>query len=107
MNIKTLYKIIRLIIKTKNDMKNISNIKDKLSTICGAIIFLCGPGTGLLWTLGVPLPKWLIAIAVAFAGIAGYVITYLIGKNPDGSTKTPTQVNALNTESANTKEFKP
>lgn len=106
MNIKTLFKLIKFITKFRKDMERTSNIKDKLSTICGAILVLCGPGTGILWTLGVKLPQWAITVALALAGVAlmtGYILQ---GKNPDGSTKTPTQVNELNTQAADTKEIK-
>ena len=70
-----------------------NNLKDILSTICGVIIAICGAGSGLIWQLGVTLPKWVSILAIALAGVAVIVLGLLQGKNPDGSTKTPEQIN--------------
>ena len=75
---------------------NLSNIKDWLSTICGLIIALCGPGTGILWLNWPTMPHWLTITLLVLAGVAVYVKALLVGKNPDGSTKTSDQINALN-----------
>ena len=69
-----------------------SNLKDVLTTICGVILFLCASGTGLIWQLGVTLPTWVGPVALALAGIAGFIIAYYQGKNADGTTKTPDQL---------------
>ena len=106
MNLKTLYKIIRLIVKTNKQLKVMNNLKDILSTICGVIIAICGAGTGLIWQLGITLPHWISVVAIALAGVAVIVLGLLQGKNPNGSTKTPTQVNELNTQAKDTKEIK-
>ena len=70
-----------------------NNLKDILSTICGVIIAICGAGSGLIWLLGVTLPTWVSILAIALAGVAVIVLGLLQGKNPDGSTKTPEQIN--------------
>lgn len=85
---------------------NTSNIKDWLNTLCGIILALCLSGTGFLYTIGITFPTWVYSIAAVLSAIALFIRGYLGGKNPDGSTKTPTQVIAANTEAANTQPVK-
>ena len=73
-----------------------SNLKDLISTICGIIIAVCGAGTGIIWQLGVTLPKWVTPVAIALAGIATLVLGIITGKNPNLTTKTDAQVTAQN-----------
>lgn len=72
-----------------------SNLKDKISTICGIILAIC---TALLTTniSGVTLPTWLSATAGILIAISGGLIGYFTGKTPSGITKTPNQVAAGN-----------
>jgi hypothetical protein len=74
---------------------NTSNLKDKLSTICGIIFALC---TALITTgvSGVALPTWLTAGAGIVAAICGAIIGVLTGKAPNASTKSDSQVAAGN-----------
>ena len=69
-----------------------TNIKDTLTTICG---FIFGIATAVLTyqqSTGIAFPEWLtVALGIAIT-ISGFVIFYFTGKNPDGSTKTVTQV---------------
>jgi hypothetical protein len=81
---------------------NTSNIKDWMTTLCGIIIAVCAGGTGFLYTIGITFPAWVYSIAVVLSALAVYVKANLVGKNPDGTTKTPTQVSQLNQQAANT-----
>jgi hypothetical protein len=69
---------------------------------CGVILAICAGGTGFLYTVGVTFPAWVYSIAVVLSALAVFAKGCLGGKNPDGSTKTPTQVNQLNQQAANT-----
>jgi len=68
------------------------NWKDIVSTICGIIIALCASGTGLIWGIGVTFPEWVTPTALFLAGLAGLILGLLQGKNADGTTKTPKQL---------------
>ena len=80
---------------------SMSNIKDWLSTLCG-IDFLAGGAIVAISLSGVKLPTWLVGLGATLVAASGAVAKVLQGKNPDGSTKTPTQVNEMNAEAANT-----
>jgi hypothetical protein len=67
-----------------------TNIKDKLSTICGYAGAISAAIVGL--SAKVTLPTWLVTAAVAVGSISVAIIGYLTGKAPDGATKTPDQV---------------
>ena len=56
---------------------------------------------------GVKLPTWLVGLGATLIGVSGTIAKILQGKNPDGSTKTPTQVAELNSEAAATQPPKP
>jgi len=71
------------------------NTKDLLSTICGVIIAVCGAIVGLIQT-GVVLPAWVNTVCLILIAVAGGVIGVITGKNPNLTTKTPDQVNKLN-----------
>jgi hypothetical protein len=79
-----------------------NNLKDVITTICGFILLFCG-STGVIWTLGVVLPNWVKVVATLLATVAGALIAYFQGKNPNGTTKTAVQVDKLNAEAAATK----
>ena len=74
----------------------LANIKDWANTLCGIIIALCAGGTGFLYTIGITFPAWVYSVAVVLSGIAVFIRGYLGGKNPDGTTKTPLQVQNQN-----------
>lgn len=65
-----------------------SNIKDKLSTICG----LLGAISGAILLSGVELPAWLKTVCGATSAICLAVIGYLTGKTPAARPKTEDQV---------------
>ncbi len=71
-------------------METTSNIKDKLSTICGVLIAI---GGGIL-VVGqtVKLPEWLNAAAGAVMAVCTAIIGYLTGKTPAAKAKTSDQV---------------
>ena len=70
------------------------NLKDRLTTICGILILIFGAGTGVIWQVGIELPVWLSVSSLAIAGISAAIISYLQGKNADGTTKKPSQLEA-------------
>jgi hypothetical protein len=78
-----------------------SNIKDTLSTICGILILL-GGALATINAAALHLPVWVTAAGGAMVAIGTAIIGILTGKNPDGSTKTPIQVNELNQTAAAT-----
>ena len=69
-------------------MQPTSNIKDKLSTICGLI----GAITGALLISGVDLPAWLKTVCGATSAVCLAIIGYLTGKTPAAKPKTEEQV---------------
>ena len=74
-----------------------SNLKDTLSTVCGVVFAI---GTAILGVAasGVVLPGWLTAGATAVIAIAGGVLGFLTGKNPNLSTKSAEQVTEQNAQ---------
>jgi hypothetical protein len=68
------------------------NLKDRISTICGIILLISGCILTVS-TAGVALPVVVTTYATLGASISGGVLAYLTGKNPDGSTKTASQIN--------------
>jgi hypothetical protein len=83
-----------------------SNIKDTMTTLAawlsGLGIFLGGLNITVLH-----LPIWVTAVGGALIGFAAMINGIYGGKNPNGSTKTPTQVNELNQAAADTQPIKP
>jgi hypothetical protein len=69
---------------------NTSNLKDKVTTICGLVLVIGGS------LLAVELPPNVKnAIGVAMA-VAGGLIGYFTGKSPSGVIKTDNQANDQN-----------
>lgn len=84
---------------------NTSNLKDVMSNIAAWLIafgtFLAG-----LNLIALHLPVWVTAVGLAMVGLGGVITSVFTAKNPNGTTKTPTQVVEQNTEAAATKEIK-
>ncbi len=72
-------------------MNPTSNLKDKLSTICGIIAAIAG-GVLVAGQSGVVLPAWATAIAGSLVAVCTAVIGYLTGKTPAAKAKTTDQV---------------
>ena len=62
-----------------------TNIKDKLSTICGYLVVITGGLIGV--STIVTFPPVLLAVLIATGSISGGIIGLLTGKNPNGTTK--------------------
>jgi hypothetical protein len=56
---------------------------------------------------GIDMPKWVIIVCGTIPPFCLTVVGILQGKNPNGTTKTPIQVNELNKEAVDTKPVKP
>ena len=67
------------------------NIKDKLTTLCGVIIAVCGVLTGLSQS-GIVLSSGVQTGSIIAGSLAGGIIAFFTGKNSDGSTKLPEQL---------------
>lgn len=85
---------------------NLSNIKDTLTTICAWVTGICAAVIGLPLaiqqaspTVVFTLPPIVTTICVTLGAIALITTQVLTGKNPDGSTKSVTQVTTQNTQS--------
>ncbi len=72
-------------------MNQTSNIKDKLSTICGILGAISG-GILIAAQGGLSLPGWLIATAGTISAVCLAIIGYLTGKTPAAAKKTEDQV---------------
>lgn len=70
------------------------NIKDKLSTVATILASVSGVIIAIQ-TQGVTVPAWVNTIAVVFGAVSLGITSFLTGKNPDGSAKTPEQVQRL------------
>lgn len=81
------------------------NIKEILSTICAVVIAICGVMAGLNATV-LGLPTWVTTVGIIGVAIGTAIIGVLTGRNPNGTTKTPIQVEKLNSEAASTKDIK-
>jgi hypothetical protein len=76
-----------------------SNYKDIASSICGALIVLAGAFATAAQIWPAEFPKWVtIAAFIVGTSAAGWAAK-LIGKNPDGSVKSPEQVATQNEQS--------
>jgi hypothetical protein len=86
---------------------NLSNIKATLSTIAG---ILGGVSVALLTLVGslaqyaIVLPDWVNITAGVCGGLSVAILGILQGRNPNGTSKTVTQVVEANTKAAETKE---
>ncbi len=74
-----------------------SNIKDKVSTICGVLAAI-GGGILVVGQSGVVLPSWLTAAAGTTVAVCTAIIGYLTGKAPNATVKTTSQVVDQNTK---------
>jgi ABC-type transport system involved in multi-copper enzyme maturation permease subunit len=86
-----------------------SNIKDLLSTIAGvagAVAFVGGTIVASLTQSGIVVPIFITIIVGVCGAISVALIGLLNGKNPDGKTKTLTQVTESNKLAKETKEVK-
>jgi hypothetical protein len=83
-------------------MIKIPNLKDKATTFAAGLslfgTFLAG--LNYLW---IHLPSWVTAIGGTMVGLGVVINGIFGGKNPDGSTKTPSQVAQLNQQAADTR----
>lgn len=77
-----------------------NNLKDKATTTCMWIVSIAG--TVLLLDKYLHFNEIVLNIAGVAMTLAGAVIAKLVGKNPDGSTKTPEQIEALNKKDPDT-----
>ena len=87
-----------------------NNIKDTLTTIAGILGFIAGAGATVLGILSqypdVVVPVYVKIILGVCGALSIFIIGYFGGKNPNGSGKTPRQVDNLNNEQAATKGIK-
>ena len=72
-------------------METTSNLKDKLSTICGLLAAVCG-AILVAGQSGVTIPGWLNAVCGATSAVCLAIIGYLTGKTPAAKPKTINQV---------------
>lgn len=73
-----------------------SNIKDLLTTICGWVTVIGGAVLAGVASGQIILPATVTTIIGSLVGIAVAVTQFLTGKNPDGSTKSTSQVTQQN-----------
>ena len=76
---------------------NLSNIKDTLTTVCAWITVIGGGVLAANLSGQIVLPVSIVGILSTVVAIALGISQFLSGKNPDGTSKTPTQVNTQNT----------
>ena len=69
------------------------NIKDIMTTIAGALGFVSGAILAVA-AAGVVLPAIVLTIAAVAGSLSVFIIGWYNGKNNDGSSKTPEQLNA-------------
>ena len=70
------------------------NVKDRVTSVCSLIALIAG--AILTAQTQTPLPKWLLTTAVVMAAIAGAIMGWASGKNPDLTPKTNSQAAAIN-----------
>jgi hypothetical protein len=73
------------------------NWKDTLSSVCGLVIVICGAIAGLGAGGAIVLPLWLTTICGAMVAVAGGLIGWLTGKNPNLTQKSTEQISNANT----------
>jgi membrane protein DedA with SNARE-associated domain len=71
------------------------NLKDKLTTICGVIIAICGAISSLS-AGGIVLPSWLITTCIILTAASGAVIGFFTGRRPNGGSMNNKQIEATN-----------
>lgn len=76
------------------------NLKDTVTTICGIIVAMATATGAAAEMWPDTIPKWILIIAFIAGGTAGGYALKLIGKNPNGTPKTPEQVAVQNAEAA-------
>lgn len=74
---------------------NTSNLKDTLSTIVGIV---GGVAASILTAekSGLVLPAWVAPVCNGVVAVSTIIFGVLMGKNPDGTTKTTEQTAKLN-----------
>jgi VIT1/CCC1 family predicted Fe2+/Mn2+ transporter len=71
------------------------NIKDTLTTVAAVMAALAGAIFGI-GAQGVILPAWLNTAAIVLGGLSVAIIGFLSGKLPNGTSKTPEQIEKAN-----------
>ena len=75
---------------------NMSNIKDTLSTICAWVTVVGGAVLAAVVSGALVLSPTITGILTTIVGVAIAISQFLTGKLPNGTTKTPDQINAAN-----------
>lgn len=75
-----------------------SNLKDTLTTVCGWVTVVGGAVLGAVAAGQITLPASVTGILGGVVAIALAVTQFLTGKNPDGSTKSVSQVSDQNSQ---------
>ena len=68
-----------------------ANLKDYVTSACAYLFSLGMAGIGL--SSQITLPKPIVVASYSAVAVSGAITLVLTGKNPDGSTKTPEQIN--------------
>jgi len=69
-----------------------SNIKDTVATICGLVIAISGGIVLAVNTGMVVLAPVIVNYSILAGIVAGSILGFLTGKNPNGTTKTREQI---------------
>jgi hypothetical protein len=85
---------------------NISNLKDTVTTICAWITVVGGAILGAQVAGQTTLPVSITGILTAVVGVALAVTQFLTGKNPNGTTKSDSQVVQQNSAAKRTIDYK-
>ena len=73
-------------------MKNLKDIMTTIAGILGAIAFIGGTTIAYLTQHGINTPPIVIVVVGVCGAVSAGILGYLGGKNPDGSTKTDSQI---------------
>ena len=73
-----------------------------IAGVIGLLAIVLGIVIGSLVSNSVHVPSWMYVVESICVGLPIAINGYFGGKNPDGTTKTPIQVNELNSQAANT-----
>ena len=76
--------------------RTMNNYKDIASSICGLLVVLATTITAAAQIWPADIPKWVMITSFIIGGTAGGYALKLVGKNPDGSRKTPEQAATIN-----------
>jgi drug/metabolite transporter (DMT)-like permease len=71
----------------------VTDLKNTVSTIAGILVAVCGVILALP-AQGIALPEVVILVATIISAVAAAIMGVLIGRNADGSAKTPEQIAA-------------